>query len=72
MTKRQPIVVVVGVVNQCGRRVRVRVRVSRSCATENTYTPTRLEALCKLPVVFILSQFHEFRRDVGVFLTIID
>ena len=36
-TKRQPIVLVVGVVKCCGRHVRVRVGVSRSCDTENTY-----------------------------------
>ena len=53
----------------CGRRVRVRVRVSRSCVTENTHTPSRLEALRELSIVIILSHFHEspnFRTVVGV------
>ena len=67
VTKRQPIVVVVGAVMWCDRRVRVRARVSRSCATENTYTPAPLEPLLELSVVTILSHFHESRRVVGVF-----
>ena len=47
--------------------VRVGVRVSRSRATENTYTSAPLVALFKLSVVIILSCLHEFRRVVGVF-----
>ena len=46
--------VLVGVVTSCVLCARVRGRVSRSCATENTYTPPRLEALFKLSVVAIL------------------
>ena len=46
--------VLVGVVKSCGLCVRVRGRVSRSCASENTYTPARLEALLELSVVIIL------------------
>ena len=37
MTKRQPIVVLVGVLMECDSRVRGRGRDSRSCATENTH-----------------------------------
>ena len=54
---------VVGIVTSCVPCPRVRGRTSRSCATENTYTPARLEALCKLSVVAILSpsyHFHQF------------
>ena len=54
---------VVGVVTSCVPCPRVRGRTTRSCATENTYTPARLEALCKLSVVAILSpscHFHQF------------
>ena len=40
--------VLVGVVTSFVLCVRVRGRVSRSCATENSYTPPRLEALFKL------------------------
>ena len=42
----------------CGRRVRARV--SHSGATENTYTPARMETLLELSVVIILSHLHEF------------
>ena len=64
VTKRQPIFVVVVVCScQC---LRVRGRVSRSTATENTYTPARLEALLELSVVIFLSHLHEFRWVVGV------
>ena len=66
MTKPRPILVVVGVVMQCDRRVRVRVHVSRSCATENTYTSARLEALLELSIVIIRTHLHEFRLVVGV------
>ena len=41
-----------GVVTSCV--LCARVRVSRSCATENTHTPARLEALFELSVVTIL------------------
>ena len=60
--------VLVGVVKSCG--LCVRVRVSRSCASENTYllTTTRLEALFKLSIVINhLRLTPNFRRVVGVF-----
>ena len=44
VTKSQPLCVLVGVVTSCVLYARVRGRVSRSCATENTHTrPPRLE-----------------------------
>ena len=43
--KSQPLCVLVGVVTSCVLCARVRGRVSRSCATENTYRPARLEAV---------------------------
>ena len=57
--KSQPICVLVGVVSSCVLSARVRGRVSRSCATENTHTPPRLEALFKLSVVDTLR--HSYR-----------
>ena len=45
-----------------------RVRTSRSCPTENTYTPARLEALFELSVVTILSiscHFTKFSAGCG-------
>ena len=39
VAKRQPIVVLVGVLMYCDRRVRRRDRETRSCVTHNTYTP---------------------------------
>ena len=53
---------VVGVVTSCVPCVRVRGRTSRSCATENTYTPAPLEALFKLSVVAILSPSYHLRQ----------
>ena len=47
VSKSQPLCVLVGDVMSCVLCARVRGRVSRSCATENTYTPSRLEALFK-------------------------
>ena len=44
----------------CVPCARVRGRASRSCATENTYTPARLEALSKLSVVAIYSPSYHF------------
>ena len=67
VTKRQPIVVVVGVVKYCGRRVRVRVRVSRSCATQKTHTPARREALLELSVVTISLSFPPNFSGLWVF-----
>ena len=56
VAKRIPwLCVLIGVVTSCVLCARVRGRASRSCATENTYTPARLEALFKLSVVTILS-----------------
>ena len=56
VTKSQPLCVLVGVVTSCVLYARVRGRVSRSCATENTHTrPPRLEALFKLSVVASLG-----------------
>ena len=60
---------VVGVVTSCVPCARV-PRVARdvipigcsSCATENTYTPARLEALFKLSVVTILSHSYHFHQ----------
>ena len=43
-----PCCVFVGVVTSCVPCARVRGRASRTCATENAYTPARLEALSKL------------------------
>ena len=48
VAKRQPSLCVVGVVTSCVPCARART--SCSCATENTYTPARLEALFKLSV----------------------
>ena len=50
--------VLVGVETSCVLCARVRGRVSRSCATENTYTPPRLEALFKLSVVAIFKHLY--------------
>ena len=58
VAKRQPLCVLVGVVTSCVLCARVRGRVSRSCATENTYTSARLEALFKLSVVTILRHLY--------------
>ena len=72
--KSQPfllwLLVVLGVVTSCVLCARVS-RVLRdvlttgciSCATENTYTPARLEALSKLSVVTILSHSYHFHRE---------
>ena len=54
VTKGQPLCVLVGVVTSCVLCARGRGRVSRSCATENTYTPPRPEAQFKLSIVAIL------------------
>ena len=62
VTKSQPLCVLVGVVTSCVPCARVRGRVSRSCATENTYTPPRLEALSKLSVFTILSHSYHFHQ----------
>ena len=52
--------VLVGVRSCRCRRVRSRGRVSRSFATENTYTPARLEALLKLSIITIChSSWHD-------------
>ena len=56
--KSQPLCVLFGVVTSCVLCARVRGRVSRSCAVENTYTPLRLEALFKLSVVAILRHLY--------------
>ena len=59
VAKRQPLCVLVGVVTSCVLCARVRSHVPRSCATENTYTPARLEAPFKLSVVIFLE--HSYR-----------
>ena len=59
---------VVGVVTSCVPCVRVRGRTSRSCATENTYTPAPLEALFKLSVVAILNPSYHLRQ---IFLRVV-
>ena len=59
VAKRQPLCVLVGVVTSCVLCTRVRGRLSRSCATENTYILARLEGLFKLSVVTILR--HSYR-----------
>ena len=53
----------VGVVTSCVPCARVRGRVSRSCATENTYTLLELAALFKLSVVTILSHSYYFNHN---------
>ena len=58
VAKRQHLLCVVGVVTSCVPCARART--SRSCATENTYTPARLEALFKLSVVTILNHSYQF------------
>ena len=64
--KRQPtLCVLVGVVTSCVPCARVRGHVPRSCATENTYTPARLEALFKLSVVTILSHSYRLLQHFG-------
>ena len=55
-----PCCVFVGVVTSCVPCARVHGRAPRSCATENTYTPDRLEALSKLSVVAIPSPSCHF------------
>ena len=61
------VVGVVGVVTSCLPCARVRGRVSRSCATENTYTPARLVTLFKLSVVTILSHsYHSLPNFCGL------
>ncbi len=70
VAKREPFFVLLGVVTSCVLCARVRGRVSRSCATENTYTPARLEALFKLSIVIILSHSHHSLQNfcgLGVF-----
>ena len=65
VTKSQPLCVLVGVVASCVLCARV-PRVLRdvlttecnSCATENTYTPPRLEALFELSIVIILRHLY--------------
>ena len=59
---------VVGVVTSCVPCVRVSGRTSRSCATENTYTPAPLEALFKLSVVAILNPSYHLRQ---IFLRVV-
>ena len=64
-----PSFVLVGVVTSCVLCARVRGRVSRSCATENTYTPARLEALFKLSVVTILRHsYHSLQNFCGLWV----
>ena len=64
VAKRQPLLCVVGVVTSCVPCARVRT--SRSRATENTYTPARLEALFKLSVVTVLSHpYHYTKLSAG-------
>ena len=66
VTKSQPLCVLVGVVTSCVLCARVRGRDSRSCATENTFTPPRLEALFKLSVVAILKRlYHSLQHLCG-------
>ena len=67
VTKSQPLCVLVGVVTSCVLCARVRGRVSRSCATENTYTPPRLEALFKLSVVAILRHLYRSLQHLRVY-----
>ena len=63
VAKRQPLcVLAVGVVASCVLCARGRGRVPRACATENTYTPARLEALFKLSVVTILRHSYHFHQ----------
>ena len=62
VAKRQPFCVLIGVVTSCVLCARVRGRVSRSCATENTDTPARLEALFKLSVITILRHLYRSLR----------
>ena len=62
VAKRQPFCVLVGVVTSCVLCARVRGHVSHSCATENAYTPARLEALFKPSVVAILSHSYHFHH----------
>ncbi len=67
VAKREPFFVLLGVVTPCVLCARVRGRVSRSCATENTYTPARLEALFKLSIVIILSHsYHSLQNFCGL------
>ena len=47
------------------------VRVPRSCATENTHTPARLEALFKLSVVNILNHNHQISAGCGCYLELV-
>ena len=71
VAKRQPFCVLLGVVTSCVLCACVRGRVSRSCATENTYTPARLEALFKadsrLHSQSFVSFAPKFLRVVGAF-----
>ena len=57
--------VFVGVVTSCVLCACVRGHVSRSCATENTYTCPRLEALFKLSVVDILRHICIVRSNIS-------
>ena len=58
VAKRQPLLCVVGVVGVVTSCVPcARGRISRSCATEKTYTPARQEALVKLSMVASLTKF---------------
>ena len=69
VAKRQPFCVLVGVVTSCVLCACVRGRVSRSCATENTYTPARLDsqfkALSRLHSQSFVSFAPKFLRVAG-------
>ena len=58
VANRQPLCV-----TSCVLCTRVRGRVSRSCATENTKKPARLEALFKLSVVTILRHLYRSHQN---------
>ena len=60
--RANPLLCVVGVVTSCVPCAPARGRTSRSCATENSYTPARLEAVVKLSVVTILSHSYPFHQ----------
>ena len=63
VAKRQPFCVLVGVLTSRVLCARVRGHVSRSCATEKTYTPARMGALFKLSVVTILRHSYRSLQD---------
>ena len=68
VAKRQPFLLRLLVLLESWRRVVFAFAFHAQCATENTCTPARLEALFKLSVVIILSHLNQLSAGCGCFL----